>query len=134
MATKKLTGCLVSTALAGVISLSIAMPAVAQQSPPAEGDAAKPRMAVVKNKDVHGTVYKKLGLPGEQYCWDQCVQEDRCSGARWGVIAGDKAGLCYLLSGELTVVALSDLKTEDGKRIVVTARRKTTAPRQGGPS
>ena len=72
----------------------------------------------------HGGRYGKPGRDAQRR------RQDRCDiGA-----APDKAGLCYLLSGELTVVALSDLKTEDGKRIVVTARRKTTAPRQGGPS
>src|SRR6185312_8549944 len=58
-------------------------------------------MIVLENKDVSGTVYKKLGLPERKYCWDACVREERCSGVRWGVIEGDEAGLCLLITGPL---------------------------------
>ena len=81
-------------------------------------------MSVIVGKDVSGTVYKKLGLPSLKYCWDTCVKEQECSGARWGVIHGDVAGLCVLLKGELTLKALSAPTTDDGKPIYVTAAKK----------
>jgi hypothetical protein len=83
-----------------------------------------PHMTVVENKDVNGTVYKKLGLPQRQYCWDVCLKEDRCSGVRWGVIEGDTAGLCLLLTGPVTLKPLAVPRTEDGKAIRVTSARK----------
>jgi hypothetical protein len=92
--------------------------------------ASDARMSVVKGKDVSGSVFKKIGLPSQDYCWTQCVQEERCTGARWGVITGDTAGLCMLISGDLTVKPLEDLKTYDGKKIVVTAAKKVPG---GGP-
>jgi hypothetical protein len=90
------------------------------------------RMVIVKGKDLSGTVYKKLGLPSLQYCWDTCVKEERCSGARWGVIQGDKAGLCVLLSGELSLKALAAPKTEDGTPIHVTTARKQSTSSDAG--
>ena len=89
-----------------------------------------PGMAVVVGKDVSGTLYKKLGLPNRQYCWDTCLKEDRCSGVRWGVVEGDTAGLCLLLTGPLSFKELVEPKTEDGKPIHVTAARKE--PESGG--
>jgi hypothetical protein len=82
------------------------------------------RMTVVVGKDVSGTIYKKLGLPERQYCWDTCLKEDRCSGVRWGVVAGDSAGLCLLMTGPLSIKDLVEPKTSDGKPIHVTVARK----------
>jgi hypothetical protein len=94
-------------------------------APAAAPPAGKPaQMIVVKGKDVSGSVYKKLGLPNQQYCWDACLNEARCSGVRWGVIEGDTAGLCLLISGPLAFKEPSAAKTEDGKKIRVTASRK----------
>jgi hypothetical protein len=83
-----------------------------------------PRMSVVPGKVVSGTIYKKLGLPGRQYCWDTCLKEDRCSGVRWGVVGDDTAGLCLLMTGTLSYKELVEPKTDDGKPIHVTAARK----------
>jgi hypothetical protein len=82
------------------------------------------KMVLIPGKDVSGRIYKKLGLPSLQYCWDACVREAQCTGARWGVIQGDVAGLCLLLSGELSVKESVRPRTEDGKAIQVTAGRK----------
>ncbi|HXR94187.1 MAG TPA: hypothetical protein VN750_28290 [Steroidobacteraceae bacterium] len=91
------------------------------------------RMVVIQGKDVSGRVYKKLGLPSLQYCWDSCVKEQQCTGARWGVIQGDVAGLCLLLSGELSVKDLVKPKTDDGKAIhVIAGRKQPLAPKDGG--
>lgn len=91
------------------------------------------RMVVIHGKDVSGRIYKKLGLPSLQYCWDTCVREEQCTGARWGVIQGDVAGLCLLLSGELSVKDLARPKTEDGKAIqVVAGRKQARAPKDSG--
>ncbi len=90
------------------------------------------RMVVIQGKDVSGRVYKKLGLPSLQYCWDTCVREQQCTGARWGVIQGDVAGLCLLLSGELAVKELVRPKTDDGKAIQVIAGRKQALSSQDG--
>ena len=86
--------------------------------------AGTARMTVVVGKDVSGTIYKKLGLPERQYCWDTCLKEDRCSGVRWGVVAGDSAGLCLLMTGPLSIKDLVEPKTSDGKPIHVTVARK----------
>jgi hypothetical protein len=85
------------------------------------------RMTVVENKDVSGTVYKKLGLPERHYCWDACLQEERCTGVRWGVIEGDTAGLCLLITGPLTLKDPVAPRTEDGKPIHVVGARKVPA-------
>ena len=82
------------------------------------------RMSVVAGKDVSGTIYKKLGLPGRQYCWDACLKEERCSGVRWGVVEGDEAGLCLLMTGPLSFKDLVEPRTEDGKPIHVIGARK----------
>lgn len=93
---------------------------------PPEGQPAA-RMSIVAGKDVSGTVYRKLALPSLKYCWDACIKERQCSGARWGVIQGDVAGLCVLLRGELTLKAPTAPSTDDGKPIHVTAAKKVAA-------
>ena len=89
--------------------------------------ATPARMTVIVGKDVGGTVYKKLGLPNRQYCWDTCLKDDRCSGVRWGVVADDTAGMCVLMTGPLTLKELVEPKTDDGKPIHVTGARKDPA-------
>jgi hypothetical protein len=96
------------------------------------GPATPARMTVIVGKDVSGTVYKKLGLPSRQYCWDTCLKEDRCSGVRWGVVADDTAGMCLLLTGPLSVKDPVEPKTDDGKPIHVTGARKDPATTPGG--
>ena len=81
-------------------------------------------MTVIVGKDVGGTIYKKLGFPERQYCWDACLKEERCSGVRWGVVDRDTAGLCILLTGTLSFKDLVELRTDDGKPIHVTGARK----------
>jgi hypothetical protein len=113
-------------------SLAVALlvwAAVGQAAPP---DAAMPRMTIVEGKDVDGTLYKKVGLPSRQYCWDACLKEDKCSGVRWGVVGADEAGLCLLLTGPLSLKALTPRQTDDGKAIHVTVARKVSA-QYGGP-
>jgi len=88
--------------------------------------AAEPHMAVIKGKDISGQVLKRLGLPNQDYCWEQCLEDARCTGTRWGVIAGSTAGQCQLMSGELNVIEPHSVKTQDGQRIVVTASRKVS--------
>lgn len=112
------------TALAALIFLALCTTHSGAQAP---ADKASARMVVVQDQDVRGSVFKRLGLPNRDYCWSQCLQEDRCTGVRWGVIAGDTAGQCVLISGELTFSKLPDLKTDDGKKIVVTAAKKAAA-------
>lgn len=82
------------------------------------------RMVIVKGKDVKGEVLKRLGLPNQEYCWQQCLQDARCTGTRWGAITGTEAGQCQLMSGELTFGPPRDIRTEDGKRVEVSASRK----------
>ena len=90
---------------------------VRAQPPPA-------RMTVIVGKDVSGSIYKKLGLPNRQYCWDSCLKDNRCAGVRWGVVDKDTAGMCVLISGDLAFKNRTELKTEDGKPIHVIAARK----------
>jgi hypothetical protein len=85
---------------------------------------AEERMVVLHKQDISGHVFKRLGLPNQDYCWQQCLQEARCTGTRWGVIAGATAGQCQLFSGELTYGEPRELATGDGQQIVVTASRK----------
>jgi hypothetical protein len=92
--------------------------------------SAQPHMAIIKNKDVSGQVLKRLGLPNQDYCWEQCLQDARCTGTRWGVIKGMTAGQCQLMSGALSVIEPHSVKTEDGQRIVVTASRKVSGAEQ----
>jgi hypothetical protein len=106
-----------------VLLLTLLTPgAVALAQPPAARMTA--RMAIIVGKDVSGTIYKKLGLPNRQYCWDSCLKDDRCAGVRWGVVDKDTAGMCVLLSGDLAFKNGVALKTEDGKPIHVVAARK----------
>ena len=88
-------------------------------------------MVIVKGKDVTGDVIKRLGLPNQNYCWEQCLQEGRCTGTRWGVVSGSTAGQCQLMTGTLTFGEPHDIKTQDGLRIVVTASRKVSGPSEG---
>jgi len=82
------------------------------------------RMVVVTGKDLSGEVIKRLGLPNQDYCWEQCLEEARCAGTRWAVITGSTAGQCQLIGNPLTVIEPRALKTEDGQRIQVTASRR----------
>jgi hypothetical protein len=85
------------------------------------GDA---QMVIIPGKDMKGTVFKRLGLPNQTYCWEQCLEDARCTGARWGVIAGSTAGQCQLMTGPLTFIEPHEIKTEDGQQIRVIASRK----------
>jgi hypothetical protein len=86
------------------------------------------RMTLIVGKDVSGNIFKKIGLPTRQYCWDSCLKDDRCTGVRWGVVDKDTAGMCILMTGELSFKDLVEPKTEDGKPIhVVAARKESTA-------
>lgn len=98
---------------------------------PAQTPTPPPQMTLIAGKDVSGTIYKKLGLPDRQYCWDTCLKEARCTGVRWGVVAGDVAGLCLLMTGPLTFKELVEPRTEDGKAIHVTVARKDATPGRG---
>jgi hypothetical protein len=100
-----------------------------QAAPPERPDA---RMVVLEGKDVSGTIHKKLGLPSQDYCWDECIKDLQCTGVRWGVIKGDVAGLCVLLKGELTLKAPGAPQTDDGKPIHVIAARKQPTGTPGG--
>jgi hypothetical protein len=82
------------------------------------------RMVILQKQDISGHVFKRLGLPNQNYCWEQCLQEARCTATRWGAIAGATAGQCQLFSGELTYGEPREIKTEDGQQIVVTASKK----------
>jgi hypothetical protein len=124
----RISGASMSTSFKLALTLAVLTGAC---SAAALAQAAKPHMAIVKNKDVTGQVLKRLGLPNQDYCWEQCLEDARCTGTRWGVIAGMTAGQCQLMSGELSVSELHSLKTEDGQRIVVTASRKVTGAAPG---
>lgn len=84
-------------------------------------------MVVLEKQDIAGHVFKRLGLPNQDYCWQQCLQEGRCTAVRWGVIAGATAGQCQLFSGDLTYSDPKEITTGDGQKIVVTASRKEVA-------
>jgi hypothetical protein len=92
-------------------------------APAIAGDS---QMVVIPSKDVKGTVFKRLGLPNQTYCWEQCLEESRCTGTRWAVIAGSgsTAGQCQLISGPLSIIEPREMKTEDGQPIRVIASRK----------
>jgi hypothetical protein len=86
--------------------------------------AADAQMVLVPGKDLKGEVFKRLGLPNQTSCWEQCLEEARCTGVRWAVIAASPAGQCQLLSGPLSVIEPHEIKTEDGQQIrVIVARR-----------
>lgn len=82
------------------------------------------KMVVVQGKDVKGEVFKRLGLPNQMYCWEQCLEEARCTAVRWAVLEGTAAGQCQLISGPLSLVEPHEIKTEDGQRIRVTASQR----------
>jgi hypothetical protein len=91
-------------------------------APALAGDA---RMVVVPGKDMRGEVFKRLGLPSEAYCWEQCLDDARCTGTRWAVIAGSTtAGQCQLLSGPLSFIEPRELRTGDGQPIRVTVSKR----------
>src|ERR1700722_19842489 len=85
-----------------VLLLTLLPPGAVAQ-PPAAGMTARmtARMTGIVGKDVSGNIYKKLGLPNRQYCWESCLKDDRCPGVRWGVVDKDTAGMCVLISGDL---------------------------------
>ena len=92
--------------------------------------AGDEQMVVVPGKDLKGEVFKRLGLPNQKYCWEQCLADARCAGVRWAVIAGSTEGQCQLLSGPLTLVPPHDIKTEDGQQIrVIVSRREMRNPK-----
>lgn len=86
--------------------------------------AADAQMVVVPGKDVKGEVFKRLGLPNQTYCWEQCLEDARCLATRWAVIAGSTAGQCQLIGGPLSIVEPHEIKTEDGQEIRVIASRR----------
>jgi hypothetical protein len=90
--------------------------------------AGDERMVVVPGKDVKGEVFKRLGLPNQAYCWEQCLEEARCTGVRWAVLGGSTAGQCQLLSGPLNLVEPREIRTEDGQQIRVTVSRRARDP------
>ena len=110
--------------LAGLLTAAVTRAAPPELHPP-------PRMTLIVGKDVSGSIYKKLGLPSRQVCWDSCLQDSHCGGARWGAVDRDTAGMCVLMSGDLTLKDLVELKTEDGKPIHVVVARKE--PPSGAP-
>jgi len=103
-----------------VVSMLIALAVVATA---VAGDA---KMVVLAGKDVSGEVFKRLGLPSQSYCHEQCLEEARCTGVRWGVVSGSTAGQCQLITGELQVIEPHEIKTSDGLRIQVLAARKVS--------
>jgi hypothetical protein len=90
-------------------------------APALAGDA---RMVVVPGKDMTGEVFKRLGLPNQAYCWEQCLEEARCTGTRWAVITGSTAGQCQLISGPLSFIEPREIRTEDGQQIRVIASKR----------
>lgn len=91
-----------------------------------EAVAADSEMVVVPGKDVKGEVFKRLGLPNQTYCWEQCVDDARCKATRWGVVGDSTAGQCQLISGEITYIEPHDIRTQDGLGIRVIVSRKAT--------
>jgi hypothetical protein len=90
-------------------------------APALAGDA---QMVVVPGKDVQGEVFKRLGLPNQTYCWEQCLEEARCTGVRWAALPGSTAGQCQLISGPLSFIEPREIKTEDGQQIRVIASKR----------
>ena len=93
--------------------------------------ADAPRMEIIQDKDVSGEVFKRLGLPNRDYCWEQCLKEERCGATRWGFIEGATAGQCQFLTGPMTLTDPKLITTSDGQKILVIASRKVT-PASGG--
>jgi hypothetical protein len=89
--------------------------------------AADAQMVVVPGKDVKGAVLKRLGLPNQTYCSEQCLEDSRCTGTRWAVIAGSTEGQCQLISGPLSFIEPREIRTEDGQPIRVTASRRESS-------
>lgn len=83
-------------------------------------------MEIIDGKDVSGEVFKRLGLPNRDYCWEQCLKEERCVATRWGFIEGATAGQCQFLTGTLTFTDPKVIATSDGQKILVIASRKVT--------
>ena len=81
-------------------------------------------MEIIQDKDVSGEVFKRLGLPNRDYCWEQCLKEARCVATRWGFIEGATAGQCQFLTGSITFSDPKVITTSDGQKIVVIASRK----------
>ena len=89
------------------------------------------QMVVVPGKDVKGEVFKRLGLPSQAYCWEQCLGEARCMAVRWAVLAGSTAGQCQLIGGPLSFSEPREIRTEDGQQIRVTvSTRQARDPRK----
>jgi hypothetical protein len=84
------------------------------------------QMVIVPGKDVKGDVIKRLGLPNQMYCWEQCLEEARCTAVRWAVIGASSEGQCQLISGALSFVEPHEIRTEDGQQIRVTVSKKET--------
>jgi hypothetical protein len=87
--------------------------------------ASDGKMVLVPGKDVRGEVFKRLGLPNQTYCWEQCLEEARCAATRWGVIGQSVEGQCQLIRGPLSFIEPHEIKTEDGQPIRVTVAKKT---------
>jgi hypothetical protein len=91
--------------------------------------AADAQMVVVPGKDVKGEVFKRLGLPNQTYCWEQCLEEARCTAVRWAVLEDSTAGQCQLISGPLSFIEPHAIRAEDGQQIrVVVSRKKAADP------
>jgi hypothetical protein len=89
-------------------------------------------MEIVAGKDITGEVFKRLGLPNQDYCWEQCLKEDRCQATRWGFLEGATAGQCQFLTGALTFSEPKEIKTGDGQKIFVTVSRKVISSAPAG--
>jgi hypothetical protein len=81
-------------------------------------------MEIVQGKDITGEVFKRLGLPNQDYCWEQCLKEERCQATRWGFLEGAVAGQCQFLTGQLNLTDPKALTTGDGQKIIVVVSRK----------
>ena len=90
-------------------------------APVLAGDA---KMVIVPGKDVKGEVIKRLGLPNQTYCWEQCLADERCAGVRWAVLPSSTAGQCQLIRGPLSFIEPHAINTEDGQKITVTVSRR----------
>ena len=86
--------------------------------------ASDGKMVTVPGKDVKGEVVKRLGLPNQTYCWEQCLDEPRCAATRWAVIGKAVEGQCQLIRAPLSFIEPHEIKTEDGQLIRVTVGRK----------
>lgn len=107
----------IAVAAASILLVSAFNAALAAQSA---------HMEILQGKDLKGEVFKRLGLPNQDYCWEQCLNENRCEATRWGFIEGATAGQCQLLTGELIFSDPKQLTTGDGQKINVIVSRKVT--------